>query len=490
MTQAYVIGQSGQVYYLTGFVYTASVSDTFYTADACANIDECFAADYAVLSDSVACSLKAEDPIADSFVGQDGLAAGGAVWFELQRELLNPTDAFVVSNHAQELMAEALKFFALQSGSNHLVFLVEEISSVLENVEGAYGLAISDSATVTPALSAALSVLILSTARLSGYADFNQVLVARMQEVCQVGARVLLGFTRVIDESITVAALLAATRFISMTAADRALLSGALLQRASIAKVLEEAIAFVGDGPRTTGIGDAQETVTFLSNFASLAYLTAAYADFAKFTAEVSATHRVFLGISDSAVIIDPPTLYDPTQLLNILIQEQALFHVGWIADDGTWDGFVVNANTSAVSEYQGWDFNSFGQFYGQYLAASPTQGLCVLGGLSDGSNPIQAAMMIAGSDFGTSRQKRVRSAYLGIAAEGTCYLQVLTDDNIQRTYQMVPNAPGISTERVDLPRGLSSRYWAFGLQSVDGSAWRLDMMDVLPVVLTRRVNT
>ena len=61
------------------------------------------------------------------------------------------------------------------------------------------------------------------------------------------------------------------------------------------------------------------------------------------------------------------------------------------------------------------------------------------------------------------------------------------TDDNIERVYQLVPDAPGLHTERVQLARGVMSRYWSFTLQAV-GADFRVDAVSLLPVTLERRI--
>ncbi len=173
--------------------------------------------------------------------------------------------------------------------------------------------------------------------------------------------------------------------------------------------------------------------------------------------------------------------------MLNAVIEEQVQILVGWNATDGTWTGWTLNATNQAVSNYVGWDFNSFTSFRGQLLGASSSQGLCVLGGPADGAAAISASLQSAVTDFGNSFLKRVKMAYLGLNTDGTVFFKTLTDDNIERVYQLVPDAPGLHTERVQLARGVMSRYWSFKLEAV-GVDFRIDAVSLLPVTLERRI--
>jgi hypothetical protein len=193
--------------------------------------------------------------------------------------------------------------------------------------------------------------------------------------------------------------------------------------------------------------------------------------------------------IQDSVDFPDPPTgqVFNPSQMLNAVIQDAVQIFVGWNASDGLYTGFTLNTTTQAVSEYQGWDFNSFAAFRGQSIGASATHGICTLGGLADGAAAIKTTLQSAVTDFGNSFLKRVKMAYIGVNSNGIMYFQTVTDDNIERSYAMVPDQPGLHTERVQLARGVMSRYWSFQLQAT-GVDFRLDAVSLLPVTLERRI--
>lgn len=194
--------------------------------------------------------------------------------------------------------------------------------------------------------------------------------------------------------------------------------------------------------------------------------------------------------VSDVAEIIDPAGAvggFDPTQFLGLLLSEKVTVKIGYNANDGSWVGWVLNTQNSAVTNYAGWSFNSFAMINGVPVGASST-GLCTLGGATDNALPINAAVTFAKSDMGDSRLKRVQNAYIGVRTGGELYFITNTDDGIQRVYSLVSNAPGVHTERVQMARGVKSRYWQFSLQNVSGADFRIDELELIPVVLSRRV--
>lgn len=196
------------------------------------------------------------------------------------------------------------------------------------------------------------------------------------------------------------------------------------------------------------------------------------------------------LEASDTAKIIDPAGIdggFDPTQFLGLLLNEKVAVKIGYNSDDGLWTGWVMNTQNAAVTNYSEWNFNSFATLSTVDIAASST-GLYALGGSNDSGVPISAIATFAKSDFGDSRLKRMPYAYIGVRATGQLYFITQTDDGVERVYSLVATAPGPRTERIQMARGVTSRYWQFTLENVAGSDFRLDEMELLPVTLSRRV--
>lgn len=489
MAGIYIVGQSGTLYKAVGSTYTETINEetTMYAGFNNVFPGSCY--DVSGIVGVLTPQSIIERLLASSFVGQDG-AGFGNIYFQLLQFLLRATDASVSFDPVDVSIVEAIWSWDLPFPSALNYDGAADAIQADDTLLGAYTRVVLESVGITGAVSGAVAELIAEVFRALGAAGTSLSGHSLVAEVLKAVVAVRLAFPVPINDVFTASALLTLQRLVGLSIADKAAVMGGIANKLTALGLFEDLVGlseFIISGKGA----EAMDILTIRATLFALLTGRPLLQDTAGLSAQAQGLRRLLISVSDKAVIIDPPSgeLFDPTQLLNILVTEQIKFRVGWIADDGLYEGYVINTNTNAVSQYQGWDFNSFAEFYGAYLAASSTQGLARLGGAQDGPNLIKAALQTAVTDFGSGHQKRVRSAYLGIAAEGTCYLQVLTDDNTERTYQLVANAPGLGNERVDLARGVQSRYWSFSLKSVDGSAWRLDNLEVLPVVLSRRVR-
>jgi hypothetical protein len=155
--------------------------------------------------------------------------------------------------------------------------------------------------------------------------------------------------------------------------------------------------------------------------------------------------------------------------------------------------GWVMNTEGARpVSEYSNYAFNSLA-FTGDEMIGAADDGLYLLEGDDDEGDPIQAQLKTLMLDFGTSRQKRVRSAYMGYTSAGEIVLKVIcaVDGELQENWYK-----GRKTSSQDVPgenyieigQGLKSRYWQFELENIDGADFEIDVLELHPVLLSRRV--
>lgn len=154
--------------------------------------------------------------------------------------------------------------------------------------------------------------------------------------------------------------------------------------------------------------------------------------------------------------------------------------------------GWVMNTEKARpVSEYDNFEFTSLAWYRGQ-LWGTLDDGLYLLEGGDDAGEPIQAALESLLLDFGTGRQKRIRSAYLGYTAQGGLVLKVRAVEG----GEMSEHWYAASDVTADAPRegimevgqGLRSRYWQFELVNVDGADFEIDHIELYPIMLGRRV--
>lgn len=173
-------------------------------------------------------------------------------------------------------------------------------------------------------------------------------------------------------------------------------------------------------------------------------------------------------------------------------VLEDSTGWVGFRLSDDAVTGVVMNTEgDKPLSLYDHYNFNSMCKVGDHYLGAQD-DGLYLLDGATDDGDPIQASLRTMMIDFGSPRQKRVRSAYLGYTANGKLLLRVRSVDNgtlkeqWYEAQELAAQAPRENMIRIG--RGLRSRYWQFELVNVDGADFEVDKMELHPVYLNRRV--
>ena len=363
-------------------------------------------------------------------------------------------------------------------------WILSDLTTINAVPQSYYARLVSEILTAKAALFSLEAYLISELSRVNGTLTNAQKLQIVQTAVVRLSAGIVTSLSDAIFEHIQAGATTAFTVRRLLALVEKLVTTGLVESRFVAMSLLQEAIhvAYLlssgkgADVLETVAIHAIQSVIFGISGFASSGMILSA-----------SATPQLQLVLSAADGVMLPDVLSDPQQLLQLLASEDIVVRIGYNANDGSWTGWVMNTQVGAVTNYSGWGFNSFGTFYGQNLAASDS-GLFKLGGSTDNGAAIQAQVTLATSDFDDSRLKRLGYAYLGVDAAGQLFFIVTPDDGIQRVYSVVTNAPGVHTERVGMARGIKSRYWSFQLQSVNGAAFRLDQLEVIPVLLNRRV--
>ena len=149
-----------------------------------------------------------------------------------------------------------------------------------------------------------------------------------------------------------------------------------------------------------------------------------------------------------------------------------------------TW---AINTRTQAITQYGNWGtFNSFGVMGVKYVAAD-SNGLYELNGAQDITTPIIASM--AGGYFQPNGSKfaGLKGVYIGAVGAGTYLLKLITGDGIERVYKSALN-PNLMTTKVNIGKGLRSRYISWELITNDGQDFDLDTIEFVPMMYGRRV--
>jgi hypothetical protein len=155
--------------------------------------------------------------------------------------------------------------------------------------------------------------------------------------------------------------------------------------------------------------------------------------------------------------------------------------------------GWVMNTEgTLPISEYDNYEFNSLTSYRGEFYGTSDS-GLYKMGANDDAGVGITAELSSMMLDLGSSKMKRIRSAYMGYTSDGELILKVrsVSDGLLSEHWYKASQVTSAAAPREGYTRvgqGLRSRYWQFELTNVDGADFEIDQLELHPLFLGRRV--
>lgn len=149
----------------------------------------------------------------------------------------------------------------------------------------------------------------------------------------------------------------------------------------------------------------------------------------------------------------------------------------------------AMNAGNAAVTEYDGWDFNSFARYNGRVIAAGAA-GIVVLGGERDNTATIAAHVTTGQSDFGSDELKRLTDFYSSYRSAGAMRLTVTAKVNkvtASYSYPLPTTRDELESHKSEVGRGFEDRYYQFGMANVAGSNFSIDTLTALAQLSGRR---
>jgi hypothetical protein len=209
------------------------------------------------------------------------------------------------------------------------------------------------------------------------------------------------------------------------------------------------------------------------------------------FAETLLATGQFGVAISDGLGIGDTPA---GTMVLNAAVSEsfafQALITVGGTEtqDAEVWTTWVLNTKNFAVSEYDRYDFHSFAKYNDTYYGAKD-DGIYLLSGDYDDGWLIKAAIKTGILDFKSDFQKKLPRVYLGIRNDDTMVMKTITNEGVERWYEMKDNQDGVAKSRVKVTQGVESGYWQFELVNVTGDDFDVSDIQLMPILTSRRIK-
>jgi len=172
------------------------------------------------------------------------------------------------------------------------------------------------------------------------------------------------------------------------------------------------------------------------------------------------------------------------TQVFGVLVEEGIGFAVQLIINDTEYIGWVINSKNLAISKYLNYQFNSFASYKSKYYGANQG-GVYDLSGDDDAGADIVTAIKTGLMNFGSEFQKRIPRAYIGIRNDNRVILKTVTNEDVERWYELTATHKGMSRDRFKLNKGVKSAYWQFELVTI-GPA-QIETLTLMPILLTRR---
>lgn len=164
-------------------------------------------------------------------------------------------------------------------------------------------------------------------------------------------------------------------------------------------------------------------------------------------------------------------------------ILEGVELSAGLFEPNGSIATWAVNVKNGAVTTYENFAFNSFGQMGLKYLGAS-SDGLYELNGENDDGAQIIAKLKGGFMSFGQMHLSSIKGVYLGIRGGGEFFLKIEDGAGHATTYRALSR--DFETTRINTGKGLRARFFRFELTST-GQDFDVEAIEFIPLVQARR---
>ena len=203
------------------------------------------------------------------------------------------------------------------------------------------------------------------------------------------------------------------------------------------------------------------------------------------------------LPILTSAGIGYAAITFSPDVTLPLIQMSAAAFEI-LTETFGVW---VMDAKTKGVSQYTGFNYNSFGARDGINFGANEN-GIYRLDAETDAGTDIDAQILFAptgffyeGADFGLTAEeatkiKRMASVYLFMRSDEDLKVLVKVDEDKYREYAVdtSQDPAGMHNRRIVPGRNLAGVLWQLGVANSSGADFELAAIKAYPIVTSRRV--
>lgn len=244
--------------------------------------------------------------------------------------------------------------------------------------------------------------------------------------------------------------------------------------RAAAIGVVALALTF-GDELLNLTLGQIEEIMDSNSEYAAKMVANLVLIELADASASIVAGRTLLLSVAEGAAGADQ---LDPFATIQALLTEGMELEVELILFGEKYQGWVVNTETGAPTEYENFNFNSMCKLGQKYYGAAEN-GLFMLDGETDDGDPINARILTGEMDFGSPNLKRLERAYMGYTSEGDMVLRIIVTHagKPNEYWYKVPTRFGSedTESRIKIGEGIFSNYWQFELVNPDGAHFKIE---------------
>lgn len=224
----------------------------------------------------------------------------------------------------------------------------------------------------------------------------------------------------------------------------------------------------------------ADDTLGLGTTAASLAKLRASVTDTTAFDGAPTLDLTLYVTVSEDVALDDVPA---QTLLFQAIVQDDVRFKAFFASP--AYTAWAMNTRNAAVTQYTGFNFNSFAKMGERYLGAND-QGLYWLDGDDDDGRTVKSRITTGIIQPNGNKLAGVQYAYLGMRGDGQFVVTVT--DEAGGAYNYTLTGSSMETARVAFGRGLKTRYFTFSLES-QGQDFDLDSVEFVTTEMARKVQ-
>lgn len=188
----------------------------------------------------------------------------------------------------------------------------------------------------------------------------------------------------------------------------------------------------------------------------------------------------LYATVSEDVALDDVPA---QTLLFQAIVQDHVQFRAFFSSP--AYTTWAMNTRNAAVTQYSGFNFNSFAKMGERYLGAND-QGLYWLDGDDDAGRDVKARITTGVIQPNGNKLAGVQYAYLGMRGDGQFVVTVT--DEAGGAYNYTLTGSSMETARVAFGRGFKTRYFTFSLES-QGQDFDLDSVEFITTEMARKVQ-